>query len=475
MKRLFFPLVLLSTLTAELIRAPQTDFLSFEGWPSEAPLVTEITFRNFCDHVIDPGRPFFDPDLVKKGDTIYLHIWYLQWFEKNVHDLISNPYVLVTCDVGSWLPEPCLTRLLYDPKCAAWFCKNIIFSYHPKLFQLPMGQNIFSFGTFGLDYLITLSQKKCEKKHFLYMNHYPRSHGDRDKIVELFEKEPYCFSRNSKGFHEYIPRTQYLDELAASEFVISPYGLETDSVRTWEAFCVDCVPIVEHTFNDPIYEDLPVIKVHSWEEINPSFLVAKRSKFKKINKEKAFFPYWKSLIETVQSKIRDNQFPTENTLFSPKDLKDLTTLLENTNILLYKGFLSELRPFQLANETSTLICLQDPWYYLDELKKYAQNATVFENEERVLTVYNEDEFLPCDIFLDLSYYRNSLLTNFNDFRHHLQRDIADLYDKLEPENLIIGNMAEDEYVKECLERLWQEKGLTVTRKGSFWVLIKRPP
>lgn len=133
----------------------------------------------------------------------------------------------MTCDVGNWNPDPVLQKLLYDPKLAAWFCRNIIFSAHPKLFQIPMGQSDRYFGDLWLPDLRKLSgQKSFEKKHFLYMNYQPRSLGDRDKIVKMFENAPYCFSRNrSDQPYSSISKLDYYQELASSIFVLSPYRI----------------------------------------------------------------------------------------------------------------------------------------------------------------------------------------------------------------------------------------------------------
>ena len=220
------------------------------AYPGDAPLISDLTFRSICDHAIDAWTDSFDPKNVKQGDTIYLNLWYIDWFEKQVHNAIEHPYILVSCDVRGWLPELNLTKLLYDPKLAAWFCRNMIFSSHPKLFQIPMGQTDRFFGYHDLPKLKEFTaQKPFSKKHLLYMNHSPRNHADRRNIIKLFEKEPYCFSRNCSNMpYLGISKEQYYEELASSTFVISPFGLESDCVRTWEALTLDCIPIVEHSF-----------------------------------------------------------------------------------------------------------------------------------------------------------------------------------------------------------------------------------
>jgi hypothetical protein len=124
--------------------------------------------------VIDGGTEWFDPNCVLQGDIIYLNLWYIGWFHKEVHDRIKHQYILVTCDVGGWYPDPLYQKLLYDPKLAAWFCRNAIFSSHPKIFQIPMGQTDRYFGYDWLPMLEEMGKgQPFAKKHPLYMNHYP--------------------------------------------------------------------------------------------------------------------------------------------------------------------------------------------------------------------------------------------------------------------------------------------------------------
>ena len=211
------------------------------------------------------------------------------------------------------------------------------------------------------------------------MCHFPRAYGDRDKIVGMFENESYCFSRNhSNQPWEYISLPIFYEDLLSSQFVLSPLGWETDCVRTWEALALDCIPIVEHTFLDPMFEGLPVVMVHDWDEIDQPFLKKKHQELKHLKSEKIYFDYWYAQIKDVQSKVRTNQLSfsqLEATNFSDQDLTDLKSVLDKrlgdeTPFLVYKGFLTCLRPIQFAKtltSTRAHICLYDPWLDLDSL------------------------------------------------------------------------------------------------------------
>ncbi len=462
-----------------------------QNHPGHYPFISALTFRNTCDFIIDQNTLFFNPDLVKRGDTIYVAVKYLEWFEKEVHDLIQHPYILVSCNEGGWGPAPNLQRLLYDPKLAAWFCRNLLFSHHPKLFQIPMGQDlaIFKIEPEVLDELKTATSKPFPpKKYCLYMSHYPRSYGDRDKIVKLFENEPYCFSRNQSDqtvWHG-TSRPQFYEELSLSQFTLSPYGLNAESVRTWEALVLDCIPIVEHTFLDPLYAGLPILIIHKWEEIDQPLLEKKYQELKDLPRDRAYFDYWHDLIKSTQSqtKTHNNVFSQiEATQLSSQEVKELCALLQEKgkgDILICKGFLSALHSLQLADTFLSKIFLYDPWLSketFNSLHLYLKNLDFFKNKDKITILGFEKQFNKVvndlsshPVFLDLSYYRNGLVRNFTNFRHSLKQDLIDLYQKLKTGGLLCGNKADDPYVKEVLTQFSQEQDLPIDIRGTLWFL-----
>lgn len=469
--------------------------------PGHYPFISYLTVRNICDHIIEDHTELFDPEYVQKGDIIYLNIAYLDWFVRYVHDAINAPYILVTCDLGAWQPSLELKKLLYDPKLTAWFCRNMIFSYHPKLFQYPTGQD---FGIFILDdpkvvfYLLdAIIDKPSSKTHLLYMNHFPRAHGERDKLVKQFENEPYVFTRNhSDKEFGHVNRTTFYKDMAASKFVLSPLGLETDSVRTWEAIVLGCIPIVEHTFLDPSYDNLPVVMVHDWKEVTPTFLEKKYEELKDRKCDEAYFDHWYRLIKNYQKKVQNNELShaeLEATQFNSVELQDFLDILNKMDMLnrplFYKGSLCCLRPFQLANNFPSTIYLFDPYLGQDmfwSLGPFLKDRSILGNQKNVHLMPYEDMFLevarfcPSSFFLDLTYYRTSLFLNFTkcvieygNFRQSLKQDLNKLYNFLAYNSLLFGNMANNTYVKECLDMFAKENDLEIETQGSFWFLMKK--
>lgn len=514
--RLFFFFSLPCLGFTEPIQTPQETYEGrknyIEDWtghPGHDPLISDITFREICDHVIDANSLFFDPESVELGDLIYISARYLPWFESHVHDRISNAYFLITCDVGGSFPDPStIYKLLFDPKLAGWFCKNIVFSYHPKLFQIPMGHHIIYWGKDDLSDLSKMVvQTPFTKKHFLYMNHCSRGHGDRDKIIEMFKSAPYCFHRYSEGaVYPYATRKQYYEDLKCSQFVISPPGLESDCVRNWEAFVLDCIPIIEHSFFDALFDDLPAVLIHNWEELNFDLLSQKYKELEGKKNDKAFFPYWEKLIrdkqcalrqETLQKQIENPSFRSlKATEFDASDLQDLCAILKKTNqsSLVYRSILTPMHAVQLAKESFIdTIYLYDPWL---NVRKFSHLSNFLPESERLnfsevakkLRLPEElDQFCThlwtfhgnIPIFLDLSYYRSSLFLNYEyslfhskPIRHSLLEELKDLYRSMQPHALLCGNMRSNSYVSEVLEKFQAELHLSIEYKGDFWFFMK---
>jgi hypothetical protein len=63
-----------------------------------------------------------------------------------------------------------------------------------------------------------------------------------------------------------------------------------------------CIPIIKHSSLDPLYDDLPVILVHDWTEINEYFLEQKYRDLsrKTYPQEKMYADYWINIIRSFQ-------------------------------------------------------------------------------------------------------------------------------------------------------------------------------
>jgi hypothetical protein len=475
-----------------------------DGNVGDYPFPTDMTFRKFADHSIVQTTEYFDPDAVKKGDTIYLADWYIPWFVKYVHPEIKYPYILISNDSDGWHPDSgiwdydekngwpppveAMRTLLYDNKVAAWFCKNMVISRHPKIIQIPIGQNIIYWGNFAAkNHLLDLSQQNnVSKKQLLYMNMQLASHPSRPIIANLFQNQPYCLSRVTAQASS-MPRTAYFDELSQSAFTLAPPGYGPDIVRLWEAVVVNCIPIVKHSELDDLYSELPVLYVYEWQDITEELLKQKLEEIqsKKTSTQKAYFDFWANKITEMQNKVRKNENDFSDltaTQFQSKTLDVLTKIMKQNchfsiDQLIYKGAVVGLRPFQIAKNCSFIskIYVQDRWGAWGHetptahLEKYTNNPLLSYRSMMTSINYYQDA---SDLWINTKSYKTHVFFDLSYHRYSIKDDLEMFYQKAPSQTLICGNMAEETYVKEILLRFEKKYNLHIQKEDDIWFFKK---
>ena len=91
------------------------------------------------------------------------------------------------------------------------------------------------------------------------------TNDERPKLIEMFKNENYVTNGEGRG-------TKFLEEIYHHSFCLSPEGNCADSHRTWEALYLGTIPIVKKSKAMSWFEDLPILQVDRWEQINDSFL-----------------------------------------------------------------------------------------------------------------------------------------------------------------------------------------------------------
>jgi len=96
-----------------------------------------------------------------------------------------------------------------------------------------------------------------------------------------------------------IQRTQTWRNITNYAFVLSPTGFGIDCHRTWEALCLGAIPIVKLPEYGPLFNDLPVLNVNDWSDINKELLMQTVKDFstRTFNYDKLTLDYWIKLIK----------------------------------------------------------------------------------------------------------------------------------------------------------------------------------
>lgn len=265
---------------------------------SSFPYITGDTWRSFCNWRLTENETFA-PQQVNRGDTIFVEYPLLEVFQK-WSAKIKHPYILITPNIENYSDNPLpgkFTKLLKQKNLAAWFLQNIDCEATERLIPIPIGM-ANNFWTHG-----QLEPKTGERDILAYVNfNLDTNLRQRKQCFDYFSQKPWACKAEPKAF------SQYLDDLSRSLFVVSPPGVGLDCHRTWEALCAGCYPIVLSSTLNPLYKDLPVVMVHSWEEVTQEFLGKKAQEFKqsKWNFNKIYIPYWFEKVSLIQQTLKSH-------------------------------------------------------------------------------------------------------------------------------------------------------------------------
>lgn len=269
---------------------------------SSAPFISGDTFRDICDFTYDELSKDINPASVKSGSIIFLKTDFLEEFFTKAHPYIKNPYILITHNSDHPIPGNFATYL-DDSKIIAWFGQNVDQCSHPKMNPIPIGIANKQWPHGNVEIFEAMQSKFAESPRsiLLYMNFSVRTYPKvRLKVMELFKDKSYCVSSSQKDL------SAYLGDLARSKFVLSPRGNGLDCHRTWEALLMGAIPIVETSSLDPMYENLPVVIVNGWNQIDENFLNTKYEEMKArdFQWEKIYFAYWLERIRSFKNQIK---------------------------------------------------------------------------------------------------------------------------------------------------------------------------
>lgn len=266
---------------------------------SSAPYISGDSFRAYCDHIFDETGCNFNPRNVKDGATIFVKGDYLGEFFKNMHPQIPNRYILVSHNSDFDIPG-IFASFLDDSKLIGWFGQNVLGCTHPKIHPIPIGLANRYWGHGNIDIVSqVIASLKGDRDTLLYFNiNVGTNISVRRPVYQKFTNLPFCYNAPSRPFRE------YLIGLGHSKFVLSPRGNGLDCHRTWESLYMGAIPIVMSSDSDSMFEGLPVLIIHDWDEITEEFLQETYEKMQRqtYETEKLFVEYWFDYIDSFKTK-----------------------------------------------------------------------------------------------------------------------------------------------------------------------------
>ena len=256
---------------------------------------------------------------MKDKMSIYVCSDLLKYFVNTILPKIHNTFVLVSGDSDLCVPIEALNQketlcLVNSPYLLRWFVQNTRIQNNNKIIQLPIGLDYHTIYTNAncnwnlpeegklpmeqekiLKEVISKSTPFYERIPKIYVNF--SISNDRFKQRELSIKTipEYLMEINQK----FIPRTENWKIMSQYVFILSPFGIGMDCHRTWEVLCLGCIPIICAPDFKKMFENLPVLIVNDWNEINENVLNETINIFKdqKFNYNILTLEYWKNKIK----------------------------------------------------------------------------------------------------------------------------------------------------------------------------------
>ena len=278
-----------------------------------------INPKSSCDNDKSYLNDMIKSNNMFDGMSIYVCSDLLLFFVNNILSKITNYFVLVSGDSDLCVPLEVLTEgetdtLLSSQYLIKWFAQNTRFDNHNKIMQMPI----------GLDYH-TIYNNPNHGWRLPSEGHLPVDQeailNDMIKLAKPFDeripKIYVCFSKKTDRFkdrknslkiipnnlleieNKTIPRSKNWENIITYTFVLSPFGNGMDCHRTWETLTLGSIPIIRAPKFKNLFEDLPVLIVENWSDVNQELLTntLEHFKTKAFNYEKLQLKYWVDKIK----------------------------------------------------------------------------------------------------------------------------------------------------------------------------------
>jgi hypothetical protein len=297
---------------------------------SDCKFVSSRGILKSCDkHNRNPqsSSRHIDEDLfhnLKDYDIVHICSWLtITLFVQKFVPKLTKKVIMVTNDSdmdapifekpvgkGDEIAKEEIRKFLDSDLCVHWFTQNCTLE-HPKVSPIPI----------GMDYHTFSNQISCKDQEKMIMDISSLS-------TPFYQREMKCYSNSHFNIHgkyytqervdciQQVPKnlTHYEQRMINRKqtwlnqtrfaFVLSPAGGGIDCHRTWEALILGCIPIVKRfqVPNDKLYEDLPVLVIDKWSDINEDLLreTVDTFKTKSFKYEKLNLKYWIDLFNSYK-------------------------------------------------------------------------------------------------------------------------------------------------------------------------------
>lgn len=287
---------------------------------------------------------------IMKGVNKIKNIYYLKSDQLESFNIPEHRFILVTGNEDTTIPDDFSKKsdeILNSPNLIHWYAQNLIKHDNSKLTAIPIGLDYHTIAENKAGYEWWGEKQTPKEQEKFLLNLEKKPFGEREQKI-------YCnFLQSIRGKYGEKDRKEALEQIPADllikeepqiarnktwsnmikyAFVLSPHGNGLDCHRTWEALVLGCIPIVKKSAIDGLYEDLPVLIVNNWSDINKELLDSTIQSFKnrQLNYEKLKLSYWIDMIYNSSTiKSGGDNLKTVIAICSNKDYLDKAELTIN--------------------------------------------------------------------------------------------------------------------------------------------------
>lgn len=241
---------------------------------------------------------------IHEGDLVWVRLSWLKSFVRQILPRVPSNFILLTGDSDTSVPAeigPIAREILNCDRVLHWYTQNHDGSMpQERISPLPIGIDFHTLSERRFwgenvsspleqeQLLVSIAQRlpgvpyRIRKVYADFawqrgfgMVHHRRYHPlqgtafheDRRQVTKRLRKNNLVYCQNSS-----LPRREMWRRRGEYAFVVSPHGMGLDCLRTWESLALGHIVLVPSSSLDPLFANLPVIPVRSWDEITPENL-----------------------------------------------------------------------------------------------------------------------------------------------------------------------------------------------------------
>ena len=246
-------------------------------------------FREFGDYKIE-GKPLSVELPVPREIILFIKTDYIPQFKFSLLPHIGFPFKIITHNSDLPITEKHID-LLNHPLLIKWYGMNCHIT-HKNLTPIPIGIANAEWPHGNISILQQIITENIIKSNLIYCNYDPTTNPSvRYPLIEQLKLNKNIVLDFVKKSYE-----DYLRTVSTYKYIISPEGNSVDCHRIWEAIYLGVIPIVKKHKALETFEDLPILFVNDWEELNNIDLISVRDKLLIRDRSKADFDYYRKLI-----------------------------------------------------------------------------------------------------------------------------------------------------------------------------------